>query len=119
MRASEDTERVAALSAVVDALEAALRRAGLWERESPQAALLASPEPFCYDTLAFHQWLQWQLIPRMRGILAGGGALPSRSAIHPYAEDCLAAVEADASELLALIEHFDALIQGVEAAAKD
>jgi uncharacterized protein YqcC (DUF446 family) len=104
-------ERERALVAVVDALEAELRRLELWEVEPPSAARLASTQPFAVDTLAFSQWLQWLLIPRMRQIFAGEGTLPTRSAIHPYAEECVDHV-ADASRLLLLIERFDGLIRG-------
>jgi len=107
--------RERALIAVVDGLEAELRRMRLWEREPPREDLLASPRPFCVDTLELSQWLQWMLIPRMRRILAGDGELPTCSAIHPYAEDCFEHLD-DPSALLLLIERFDDLIRGETAA---
>src|SRR5262245_59030436 len=102
MVSRKDTDRKRALAAVVDALEQTLRQKRLWEHERPSAALLASTQPFSVDTLRFHQWLQWQLIPRMRGILGGEGALPTASAIHPYAEECKAELGDDPAELLFL-----------------
>jgi uncharacterized protein YqcC (DUF446 family) len=104
-------QRELALMAVVDSLEAELRRMRLWEHEPPSARLLASTQPFCVDTLALSQWLQWLLIPRMRAIFAGEGSLPTRSAIHPYAEDCFEHLD-DPTPLLLLIERFDGLIRG-------
>ena len=112
----QSSQRERALIAVVDALEAELRRMQLWEPEPPSDTQLASTQPFCFDTLALSQWLQWFLIPRMRHILAGEGSLPSRSAIRPYAEDCFEHLD-DPSALLLLIERFDRLIRGGEAAA--
>jgi uncharacterized protein YqcC (DUF446 family) len=109
------SQRERALIAVVDGLEAELRRMELWEPEPPSERMLASTQPFCFDTLALSQWLQWLLIPRMRRILAGEGDLPTRSAIHPYAEDCFEHLD-DPSALLLLIEQFDGLI-GDEAEA--
>ncbi|HZF29260.1 MAG TPA: YqcC family protein [Gammaproteobacteria bacterium] len=106
------TDRHRALSVIVDALEATLRRMRLWEQESPDAVRLASTQPFSCDTLRFHQWLQWLLIPRMRQVLDDGGALPTASAIHAYAEECVAELGEDPAELLFLIGHFDALIRG-------
>jgi uncharacterized protein YqcC (DUF446 family) len=103
--------RERALIAVVDGLEAELRRMRLWEPVPPSQDLLASPQPFCVDTLALSQWLQWMLIPRMRKIFAGDGELPKASAIHPYAEDCFEHLD-DPSNLLLLIERFDGLIRG-------
>ena len=44
--------RERALIAVVDGLEAELRRMRLWEPVPPSQELLASPQPFCVDTLA-------------------------------------------------------------------
>jgi uncharacterized protein YqcC (DUF446 family) len=108
-------QREQALIAVIDALEAELRRLELWEREPPSAALLASTQPFAVDTLRFSQWLQWLLIPRMRRIFKGEGSLPTKSAIHPYAEDCVDDVD-DPRPLLLLIERFDGLIRNESAA---
>jgi uncharacterized protein YqcC (DUF446 family) len=110
--AESDSHRQRALSVVVDAMETTLRRMRLWELESPDALRLASTQPFSFDTLRFHQWLQWQLIPRMRGLLGDGGALPTASAIHPYAAECANDLGEDPAELLFLIGHFDALIRG-------
>ena len=100
-----------ALIQVVDDLEAELRRIHLWESEPPSDASLSSTKPFCFDTLELSQWLQWRLIPRMRGIFAGYGDLPTESAIYPLAEDCCEHLE-DPSRLLMLIERFDRLIRG-------
>jgi uncharacterized protein YqcC (DUF446 family) len=108
-------QRERALAHVVDELEAELRRMQLWEREPPSDKELASEQPFCFDTLALSQWLQWMLIPRMREIFAGCGELPAQSEIHPLAEDCFEHLN-DASRLLKLIARFDRLI-GDEAAA--
>jgi uncharacterized protein YqcC (DUF446 family) len=107
----ECDSRERALIAVVDGLEAELRRMDLWEHVPPSQQMLTSTEPFCFDTLALSQWLQWLLIPRMRRIFAGEGNLPTRSAIHPLAEDCFRHLD-DASALLMLIERFDRLIGG-------
>jgi uncharacterized protein YqcC (DUF446 family) len=106
----QSTHRGRALIAVVDGLEAELRRMRLWEHEPPSDTQLSSTQPFCVDTLALSQWLQWLLIPRMRRILAGDGELPTKSAISPYAEDCFEHLE-DPSALLVLIERFDRLIR--------
>ena len=107
----ECDSRERALIAVIDGLEAELRRMDLWEHVPPSQQMLSSTQPFCFDTLALSQWLQWLLIPRMRRILAGEGSLPTESAIHPLAEDCFEHLE-DPSTLLTLIERFDRLIVG-------
>lgn len=104
------------LRRVVNGIEQQLHRIDLWEAEPPPREALASEQPFSYDTMLFHQWLQWLFIPRMRAILAGHGHLPTESAIFPYATDCLRDSlrdrDQDADELLFLIQTFDELISG-------
>ena len=99
-----------ALRRVVNGIEQQLHRIDLWEAEPPSDEALSSEQPFSYDTMLFHQWLQWLFIPRMRAILAGHGHLPTESAIFPYATDCLRECAEDPDELLFLIQTFDELI---------
>jgi len=106
----QPNQRERALLAVVEGLEVELRRVQLWDQEPPSEAMLASSQPFCVDTLALSQWLQWLLIPRMRSALAGERAMPTSSAIYPLAEDCFGHLE-DGCVLLALIERLDQLIR--------
>jgi len=87
-----------------------MRRLGLWTREPPRPEALASRQPFCYDTLAFEQWLQWVFIPRMKRILEQGLELPQDSDIRPLAEEVFSRYSADTSALLGLIRAFDELI---------
>jgi uncharacterized protein YqcC (DUF446 family) len=111
MNAHEEHTRREALCVVIDRIEETMRRADAWDEEPPAQQLLRSKQPFCYDTLTFLQWVQWQMIPRMRQILDNHEELPESSAILPYAEEFVpGAVDADARELLHLIERFDELI---------
>ncbi|WP_026970315.1 YqcC family protein [Aliagarivorans marinus] len=96
----------------IRAIEAELKRLQLWQPMPPSAQALESVAPFCVDTLSFPQWLQFVLIPRMDAILDSGQALPSKVAIHPYAEEALKHSEVDVSELLALILSFDRSFAG-------
>ncbi len=112
MNPYEEYRRREALGVVIDRLEATLRQADRWDEAPPPAHLLESGHPFCYDTLTFEQWVQWQMIPRMRRILDNHEDLPESSAILPYAEECMNAEGPDARRLLRLIERFDALIMG-------
>jgi uncharacterized protein YqcC (DUF446 family) len=114
MEAHEEHTRREALGVIVDRIEATLRRAEAWSEEAPPQRLLESKQPFCYDTLTFLEWLQWQMIPRMRHILRNHEELPGSSAILPYAEEFVPAPQddAEARELLHLIERFDELISG-------
>ncbi len=104
--------RRVAIAEVVASVAAELRRSGLWETNEPSAESMASAQPFCCDTLLFHQWLQWRFIPQMNAILQAGQSLPRCSAIHPYAEACLADAVDNPQALLFLLQSFDELISG-------
>lgn len=68
-------------------IEAEMRRIGLWAREAPSPEALASPLPFCCDTLSFAEWLQFVFLPRMKIMLEAGAVLPSRCGLAPMAEE--------------------------------
>jgi len=92
------------------AIEAELRRLGLWETTPPKPEQLASLIPFCHDTLEFHQWLQWLFLPQMKQIIEQELILPSESEIEPIAEHSLQKLGPDGEPLLTLITQFDRLI---------
>ena len=102
-----------ALSAILDGIEEELRRNDLWVDKAPGAAALGSPLPFCYDTLMFHQWLQWVFLPRARQIADGDIDAPESSAILPYAEESLLNAPGNFDQLTFLIRTFDELIEMV------
>ena len=87
-----------------------MRRNDLWEEQAPSERRMASTQPFCCDTLHFHQWLQWQFLPRMHDILAQELDLPENSAILPYAEEFLPGAIDQPERLLFLLHTFDELI---------
>jgi len=91
-------------------VEANLRISGKWEPEQPTEKALASDQPFCLDTLAFEQWLQWIFLPRMKEIVEHAHPLPIKSGIYEYAEECLHNKDLQSSDLLTLIKRFDDLI---------
>lgn len=91
-------------------VEEELRRLECWQAMPPSPEAMASTTPFCMDTMAFTQWLQWIFIPRVRAILDHGGDLPKGANIKPYAEEALTLEKIEASRLLALVEQFDQLM---------
>jgi uncharacterized protein YqcC (DUF446 family) len=99
----------ATLLAALIQIEAMLIAAKLaTDAPSPQA--LASVEPFCFDTLEFHAWLQWVFLPRMRDTLLQNKPLAAPCSIAPLAEYRFAELSTiDTAELLALITAFDRL----------
>lgn len=92
------------------AIEAEMRRISLWEQERPSEEALASLVPFCHDTLAFHQWLQWVFLPKMKTVLETEEDFPASSDITPLAEYSFAQLPHDTDKLLELIKQFDQFI---------
>lgn len=94
------------------ALELALLESGRWNETPPDAAALASTEPFCIDTLLFHEWLQWVYIPKMRAFIADNAALPERSGLLPMAEEAWKGSGHATAGLLLVVRALDALVNG-------
>lgn len=97
------------------AIEALLRQHQLWQETAPQPEAFASTQPFCLDTLAPFEWLQWVLIPRMHALLEGGHPLPQAFAVSPYYEMALEATHPARAVMLAELEKLDALFAGDDA----
>ncbi|MCQ4348137.1 YqcC family protein [Pseudomonas stutzeri] len=104
--------RVPALADQLLLIERELRRLGWWASVAPETERLASAEPFCVDTLALEEWLQWIFLPRMKQIIETQAPLPGACAILPMAEVAWAAEGERVAVLLELLESFDRLIVG-------
>lgn len=98
------------LADLILAIEAEMRRIGLWEQKRPAEKALASLAPFCHDTLAFEQWLQWVFLPKMKQVVESGEEFPASSDITPLAEYRLGQLSLTGDRLLALIRQFDDFI---------
>ena len=92
-------------------IEQELRRQNVWATMPPSPEAMASTTPFCMDTMAFSQWLQWVFMPRVRSILDQGGRLPTGSNIKPYAEEAIKAEGLEAEKLLTHMEQFDHIMR--------
>lgn len=92
-------------------IEAELRSLGWWESRQPCAQSLASSQPFCVDTLAFEQWLQWVFLPRMKALLEQAGELPTRSAITEMAEMAYMEMPGRTVTLRRHLKRFDRLLE--------
>lgn len=104
--------RVLAVAEQLLLIERELRVLGWWQAQAPSAEALSSQQPFCVDTLAFEQWLQWIFLPRMKQLLETGAALPSVSGIQPMAEQVYGGQLEKARALIKLLGEFDRLIVG-------
>ena len=103
--------RVPAIADQLLLVERALRVHGLWSAAPPSAEALASQQPFCLDTLAFEEWLQWVFLPRMKLILENGQPLPRASGIRAMAEQVYVERLGSLDGLLMALEAFDQLIE--------
>jgi uncharacterized protein YqcC (DUF446 family) len=91
-------------------IEAEMRSLDLWESRPPPPDALASTAPFCFDTLAFTQWVQWMLLPRLVRMVEQRQPWPERSEIAPLAEESFKELPQNTEQLLVLLQEFDALI---------
>jgi len=95
-------------SASADAIEAELRRIGAWRDEPLPEGAYGFRKAFAADTMAFEEWLQFVLLPRVREIVAESGAFPPRSQVGTYAIRNLDGRE-DCERLIGLLCEFDYL----------
>ncbi|CNE86522.1 YqcC family protein [Yersinia nurmii] len=95
---------------ILQDIDLALRTINLWQSSPPEAEAFESVEPFCVDTMAAEQWLQWVLLPRMNALLENSAPLPTRFAVTPYFEVALKDHQTDCSLLLAQLQRLDDLL---------
>lgn len=91
-------------------IERQLRQLGLWAQQAPSAQALASQQPFCVDSLAFEEWLQWIFLPRLKSMLEANAPLPTASGIAAMAEQVFVGRALEVKGLIAALEEFDRLI---------
>lgn len=98
------------LATLLSDIEREMQRLDLWEDEPPPPEAFRSDAPFCFDTMAATQWLQWVFIPRMRETLAMNVPLPAACQVAPVVELYFDDVGGDRGELVVLLEAFDELM---------
>lgn len=91
-------------------IERELRALGWWQAEAPSETDLASTAPFCVDTLAFEQWLQWVLLPRMKELIERDQPLPTASGILAMGEVAYREQLEQVGSLLKVLAEFDRLL---------
>ncbi len=84
-----------------------LKAAKLWQDHSPSADELSSQAPFCCDTLAFEQWLQFIFIPKITLLIKQQDYLPNKISLTPMAEEVFKHLPAKAESLLSVITKID------------
>ena len=69
----------------IDELESELRKTGRWSEAPLPAEAFENMGAFGCNTMAFEQWLQFVLIPRIREIIKQKGNFPDKSQLAVYA----------------------------------
>ena len=92
-------------------LKRGLETAGLWSREAPSDAALSSTVPFCIDTLAFEEWLQYVFVPGLSRLMEAQLALPQNCLVTPMAQERFSAMlNKDIAPVLAILKEIDCLL---------
>jgi uncharacterized protein YqcC (DUF446 family) len=95
----------------IGAIEAEMKRIGLWEEQPLEPEQLQFSRAFAGDTMAFHQWLQFVFAPRVHEILATHGTFPSRSQVAAQAVREFDGLD-EAANLIRLLSEFDSQFNG-------
>ena len=95
------------LSNLLIQIENEMKSLDLWSRSPPAEDAFQSSAPFCADTMAFTDWLQWVFVFRFRVLIENEHPLPEKSDIHPMAEEMFKPLSQDTDALLELIATFD------------
>lgn len=89
-----------------------LKTLNLWQSSAPAEEALQSTEPFAMDTLDFHQWLQFIMIPRIQSLLTNRLPLPDKMAISPMAIEVYRGQLRPFRELILSLRTLDQVISG-------
>ena len=100
----------AAVEAKVDAIEAEMKRRGLWQSNPLTPEQYEFQQAFALDTMAFSQWLQFIFIPRVRNIIQTRDEFPSSSSVGAQAVREFDGYD-EASKLTSMLSEFDALFR--------
>jgi uncharacterized protein YqcC (DUF446 family) len=93
----------------ISEIEAEMKRIGYWSPRNCREAY-DFQQAFAMDTMAFSQWLQFVLIPRVRAIIEEKGDFPSESMVGAQAVREFDG-DATASGLVTLLGEFDDLFR--------
>lgn len=104
-------EKRLAIKASLNSIQKELEALGLWSdgKNAPDKSAYKSTTPFYLDTMEFHQWLEFVLIPRMNQLLLQYGNLPENVNIHPYAQEIYRGKWQEYKELITKLREFDKL----------
>ena len=92
-------------------LELELKDRDMWggDERRPHESALNSKEPFCIDTLEFHQWLEYILIKKMHQIIDDKLELPGN--VQKSILWLLSTTEVSGVNTEALLTYYDSLMK--------
>ncbi len=96
------------------AIEREMRAANMWSESPPPPEAFQFRRPFAMDTMAFDQWLQFVLLPRLRACATGAAEFPPNSSVAPVFVREYDGRDEDPAfvRLSALVHQLDELING-------
>lgn len=97
---------------LADAIEAEMRRIGMWTADPPSEETVLAGGAFGLGTVAFDTWLQVVFVPRLRQAAAGSFPLPKNSNVGAQATREWNGETRDVETLLGLVLDVDDLIEG-------
>lgn len=97
---------------LLTAVETELQALELWEESPPASHKLQSTEPFATDTLAFHQWLQFIMIPGLKHRVKQQQHLPTQIAVSPMAIQVYRGELRRHRQLIQRLKELDILLSG-------
>ena len=95
-------------------LELEMKTVGLWQETPPDPHKLLSTQPFAVDTLAFHQWLQFIMIPRMQALIVAQRALPTEMAVSPMAMQVYKGELRKHRRIIECLRELDTVVSGTD-----
>lgn len=104
---------------LLERIEAELNCLGVWQSHFPPPQALESTQPFALDTLDFHQWLQFIMLPRMWSLVDGEHPLPQNIAVSPMATHVYKEELEHHEGLIDCLREFDILLSGTDPLAED
>ena len=97
------------LSLYLEQLRDELIAETLWLEEELDENKYNSTAPFCCDTMAFHEWLQFVFLPKMQYMIDNNLELPSSLAIAPMGEVEYRAELKERENLIKILNKIDSL----------
>ncbi len=92
----------------IDAIEAEMKRVGIWDVAAPDGPPLG---PFGSENMAFEQWLRHVFVPNVRAAIASDGPWPGSSSVadQAFREWRMYGDWEESEPLIARLRAFDAL----------